>query len=377
MQKKIVLVRGLLVALATMLTLCGPARAQGTLSLSMQTVVDQNGKPIPGALVYFYQVGTVSTRQDSFQDSGLMMPWQWPLPTDAYGRIPAFYLASGSVHVRITDPTGLQIFDVPSALVIGPSGGGGAGSAVDPTAIASTGDMKFRATSETLTGWVRMNGQTIGNAVSGATGRANADAQNLFVYLWNNYPNTICPVSSGRGASGLADFNANKTIGLPDMRATGIVGMDGMGNAALGAFTAAVPFTIGNGTTAGSTGGEITHNLTTAQLPSTTVPLAITPFTPPIVSATFSGTTQTWSTNQAGIPLNTNTSVNTSFGPNFFTGGSSSAITIGQATTTITPAGTVSVGAGAVAPTGTVSFGSSTAMNLMSNFRLGTWYMKL
>ena len=94
--------------------------------------------------------------------------------------------------------------------------------------MASTGDIKFRATAEILAGWVKMNQTTIGSATSGASQRANNDTQNLFVYLWNNCPNTHCPVSSGRGANGLADFSANKTMTLPDMRSRMPFGRDQM-----------------------------------------------------------------------------------------------------------------------------------------------------
>src|SRR6516165_8371627 len=131
------------------------AKAQGTLNVALQqqfaftgcsAAANVRGTPLIGGLLYFYQVGTVATRQDSFQDTGLTIPNPWPLQLDANGRVPMFYLSSGSVHVRLTDAGGVVQFDYPSMLVIGPSGGGGGGAAVDPTTIASTGDIKYRAT---------------------------------------------------------------------------------------------------------------------------------------------------------------------------------------------------------------------------------------
>jgi hypothetical protein len=254
------------------------AKAQGTLNVALQqqfaftgcsAAANVCGTPLIGGLLYFYQVGTVATRQDSFQDTGLTIPNPWPLQLDANGRVPMFYLASGSVHVRLTDAGGVVQFDYPSMLVIGPSGGGGGGgAAVDPTAIASTGDIKYRATNETLSGWVRLNGQTIGNAVSGATGRANADTQALFVYLWQNCPNAHCAVSTGRGASGLADFNAGKQLTLLDLRGRGLVGLDDMGAAAAGRLLAS-NITSGGGdvpTTPNATGGEANHTMAVADL---------------------------------------------------------------------------------------------------------------
>lgn len=340
-----------LIALFALLALSVPVKAQGSLPVALQQISDQNGHPIVGALLYFYQVGTVATRQDSFQDTGLTLSNQWPLPTDAYGRVPMFYVASGSIHVRLTDAAGLVIFDYPSMLVIGPSGGGGGGSTVDPTTIASTGDMKFRLTGESLAGWVKLNAQTVGSSVSGATGRANTDVQNLFVYLWNNCTNAHCAVSSGRGASGLADFNANKTIALPDCRSRFcMLGLDDMGNSAAGRLLAS-NVTSGGGdgvTTPLATGGEANHTQTLAQLPV----FAQTP--------TFTGSQQTWGTNQTVVA---NTGASAIWGASFF--GSFGAA--GGATVTVTPSGSVS----------TVSFGSGQAFNVMSSFALGTYYMKL
>lgn len=73
-------------------------------------------------------------------------------------------------------------------------------------------------------GWVFVDGGTIGNDSSGATSRANSDTQNLFVLLWNSIDNSYCPVSGGRGVSAIADFAAGKTITLPDSRGKVSVG---------------------------------------------------------------------------------------------------------------------------------------------------------
>lgn len=256
------------------------AHAQGTLPIALQqqfsftncqTFTNACGTPLQGGLLYFYQVGTVATVQNSFQDTGLTLTNPWPLTLDANGRIPLFYLANGAVHVRLTDASGVVQFDIPNALVIGPSsGGGGGGGSVDPTTVLSTGDVKFRMTQEFVTGWVRLNAQTIGGATSGATQRANADTQNLFVYLWNNCLDAHCPVVGGRGASGLADFTANKQLTLPDWRGRGPMGVDDMGNSAAGRiFAQNVTSGGGDGvTTAGATGGEALHTMLSGELAS-------------------------------------------------------------------------------------------------------------
>lgn len=111
-------------------------------------------------------------------------------------------------------------------------------------------------------GWVRMNGRTLGNASSGATERAHADTESLFTFLWTNYADTVCAVSTGRGASAAADYAAGKTIALPDVRGRAFFGLDDMGNSAAGRLGSVI--TSGNG----ASGGTETHTLTEAQLPA-------------------------------------------------------------------------------------------------------------
>lgn len=77
-----------------------------------------------------------------------------------------------------------------------------------------TGDAKLTYDDTADPGWIRANDTTIGNASSGATGRANADTEALFTLLWNKIANQWAPVSSGRGASAAADYAANKTLAL-------------------------------------------------------------------------------------------------------------------------------------------------------------------
>src|SRR3990167_7582697 len=81
----------------------------------------------------------------------------------------------------------------------------------------TTGDVKLSIKTVADLGWVLMDDKTIGNAASGATGRANADTVDLFTLLWTNTADAECPVSTGRGASAAADYAANKTIQLPLM----------------------------------------------------------------------------------------------------------------------------------------------------------------
>jgi len=325
------------------------AFGQGVIPVALTQQVNANGIPLAGALLYVYQVGTVATPQNTFQDFGLTLPLPWPLAADSTGRIPMFYLANGQVHVRLTDASGVVIFDYPTMQVVGPSaGGGGGGGAVDPTSVAATGDVKFRPTSETLTGWVKLNAQTIGSAVSGASGRANADTQALFVYLWTNCTNAHCPVSTGRGANALADFNANKTLTLPDWRGRTTVGLDDMGNVAAGRI-AATNVTSGGGdgvTTPQATGGEANHALTIAELAAHNH------------TATDAGHAHTFTYNHPDSNPATGAGGNVS---NIQTAGGTVTVTTASGTANITVA----------------NAGSGTAHNSMGPFSLGTYYMKL
>jgi microcystin-dependent protein len=102
------------------------------------------------------------------------------------------------------------------------------------------------------TGWLLFNGDTVGSASFGAT-RASADHQELFLILWASLTNADAPVSGGRGATAAADWAANKTITLPDMRGRSIIGTG-----------------TGSGLSARTHGAKVgaeEHSLTEAQMP--------------------------------------------------------------------------------------------------------------
>lgn len=128
-----------------------------------------------------------------------------------------------------------------------------------------TGAVVAAMRSETLTppGWLVATG-TIGSAASGASRRANADAQPLYEVLWASFSNSIAPVSGGRGASAAADFAADKTLTIPDMRDLFIVGKGNMGGTSANILADAKDGA--NSNTLGGLVGEPTHTMTVNEM---------------------------------------------------------------------------------------------------------------
>jgi hypothetical protein len=187
-----------------------------------------SGQIQTGAYIQVYDAGTLTPRT-AYKDGLAQTPWAQIQPgttpppgslvTDGNGCIPNFWVVGNPYKVRVTSQSGVQIREVdnlPGDVAQGGGGGGGGGG----RATLKTGDYVWAHTTAVITGRVRANGKTIGNAVSGATEFADASTQSLFVFLWN--ADASLSVSGGRGASALADFNANKTITLPDLNARAV-----------------------------------------------------------------------------------------------------------------------------------------------------------
>lgn len=192
------------------------------------------------------------TQSSQWQQAGGTFPYDGTFAA-AIGGYPAGAMLKATVN-------GKYWVSIADNNLTDPDAGGAGWIALDPLGTASTGDVKWRPTVESLNGWIVANGLTIGNAASLATGLASATALALFTWLWLNFNNTQCPVSGGRGANPALDFAANKTIQLLDFRGLGIFGMDTMGGAG-STFLNGVPFSLGNATTPGSLGGENLHSL--------------------------------------------------------------------------------------------------------------------
>jgi hypothetical protein len=385
MMKFTILLRA--VSLTLGLLFGSQAYAAGTLNVALSqqfsfvgcsTAANVCGTPLIGGLLYFYQVGTASTRQDSFQDTALTVVNPWPLQLDTSGRVPMFYLADGSVHVRLTDAGGVVIFDYPSMLVVGPSGGGGGGAGVDATAIASTGDIKFRMTSESLQSWTKLNGQKIGAPGSPGADLTGNNYLALYSYLWVNCPQSHCPVTGGRGVSAAFDFCSpptggcatQKSLQLPDWRGRGPMGLDDMGVARANIIPDA-NIKSGGGDTAltpGAWGGEANHTQLEMELAAhfhSGYSISPSSYTP--AGTVTANDNRTWT----GNTVNGGTAT-------IGSSGVSSGVAANQAQTIIV--------SGSFAPTfsGTVqtfsinipSDGNSTPFNVLSPFILGTWYIR-
>jgi hypothetical protein len=247
----------------------------GTLfGLGLSQQFDANGDPLAGALLYIYAANS-STPSTVYKDVGLTAGnvHTWPLVADANGRIPAFWVADGSYRARLTDDGGVPQFDEAYMLAIGPSTGAPALAGTDANGTMTTGDVKWRAQSGELQGWVRLHGGTVGNLLSGSTYQGDQTTNYpLFNYLWTTFPQSICPVLTSGGtvvardpSNSLNDFNNNRRITLLDMRGRTPFGFSDMGQTDSLRLAGAL-FGTGNATTIGSTGGEATHTLTFGEL---------------------------------------------------------------------------------------------------------------
>ena len=174
----------------------------GTLiGLGLSQRVDINGRPLVGWLLYVYDAFT-TVPANTFCRLVPVRSSAVPITADAFGMLPMFWVADGTYRAVATDALGSQtLFDSDGILAIGPSTGtgGGGGSGVDANSVFQTGDPLWRPTTGVRAGFVRMNALTIGSVGSGATERANADTQTLYLYYWNNFPTRFVPLREQEG----------------------------------------------------------------------------------------------------------------------------------------------------------------------------------
>lgn len=223
------------------------------------------GVPLNGGKAYFY-LTTTTTPENVFDDPALGggNAYSNPVVADSSGFFPELVYLDPSKTYRcvIKTSAGVTISDA-DPINTAQSGGGidGAdinadsipGTAFAPGAVndalgytpadevdlnvvqavttALTGMVAPFITTSAPTGWVKANGETIGDGSSGGTSRANADTANLFALIWaldaTNFPITdSVGGASTRGANAAADFALHKRLPLPDLRAEFIRGLD-------------------------------------------------------------------------------------------------------------------------------------------------------
>ncbi len=171
--------------------------SQGTLALTTTWTKFNLSVTVPG-------VGGKTL--GSCGDDALYLQLEMPLgaPCDVWFTKPSFFL--GTLDPTIDFDTYDEIDSV--------------------TQTPRTGDVKTSFLPGVPRGWMSMNNKSIGSATSGATGRANIDTFPLFKTLWDGVSNTYAPVSTGRGASAVADFNANKNLTLVSMLGRVMMGVN-------------------------------------------------------------------------------------------------------------------------------------------------------
>ena len=125
-------------------------------------------------------------------------------------------------------------------------------------------------------GWLACDGRTIGPLSSSATGLNDASAEALFKHIWNNFSNTIAPVTPSRGASADADWaDGTKVIKLPDLRCRVTMCVD-TENESVAAQTTMTAGNYGADiTSVGINGGSSTHILAANEMPPHKHPLFI------------------------------------------------------------------------------------------------------
>lgn len=327
-----------------------------------------------GAKAYFF-VGGTTTPLVVYKDALEASAHPHPVVADARGRWPDIFVPyTVSYDTRVTTADNVQItytLRIPNP------------DPVDLTVTipaeekVQTGMIHAEFIDAVKAGYVRLNGRTIGNAASGATERANNDTSALFTYLWTYVNEASAPVSGGKGPSPSADFTANKTIGLPDMRGAALTGLDTMGSTAAGRFEGLI-FYENNSTTPASLVGDNKRTLSLAEMPSHTHAGTTGNNNVGHVHSGSTGTESVNHTHQYRYPEYHSIGITTG---TTFLGLSDSAIDL--ATTTLENNLHIHsfTTAAESAPHGhdftTSTVGSSSAFNNLPLIRLVTWYIKL
>lgn len=230
--------------------------------LSRQQVLDADGRPHLVPRAYFYAAGTTDPLT-VYGDPEMTDALPWPVVADGFGRFPRVYLPAGLYREEVRGAYDEPLWNDDGLGEAVATDGGSEPGTVDPTAIATTGDVKWRMDASIQPGWVRMNARTIGGAGSGATELASLSARALYLYLWNTFGDGVAPVTGGRGQTAADDFTAGKPIAVPTMQGLIQVGLDDMGSSAANRLQVSVDLTLTAGLTTAtvSDGTRITRRM--------------------------------------------------------------------------------------------------------------------
>lgn len=135
------------------------------------------------------------------------------------------------------------------------------------------GEIKGLTTNTVPDGYLICNGNTIGDAVSGATSQGSF-YWDLFNFLWTNYTvgpgNTLALFNSsggaiGRGTTALADWQAHTRLSLPNLIGRTLIGSGTYTdqNTAISGLAGQLPVTQ----ILGTSGGAKWHTLQTTEIP--------------------------------------------------------------------------------------------------------------
>lgn len=232
-------------------------------NLSLIPFTDANGNPEVGATAEFFDANTTTPRV-VYSDASLSIPSDQPVVANASGIWPAIYLPTGDYRFRLTFSDRVDDVDnVTAPIIVNPPVND---STTEDQYLFQTGFIMFRWSVSAITGFVRGNGRTIGDAVSGATERANADCEDLFLFLWD--ADTTLAVGGGRGVNAASDWAASKTIALPFPNGRALAAMSGMGNSPIGLVPDALIDEDGEtADTMGATTGGSEHTISMGEMP--------------------------------------------------------------------------------------------------------------